>query len=67
MLAFLDLLKVKAQQACSQMRRKGVRERRCSIICCGTSTWECCEEDKYTSLDIFATLFIVLSVESSNN
>lgn len=26
MLAFLDLLKVKAQQACSQMRRKGVRE-----------------------------------------
>ncbi|MCV5991381.1 hypothetical protein OFO94_35510, partial [Escherichia coli] len=29
--------------------------------------WECCEEDKYTSLDIFATLFIVLSVESSNN
>lgn len=67
MLAFLDLLKMKAQQACSQMRRKGVRRKEVQHHLLWYVDWECCEEDKYTSLDIFATLFIVLSVESSNN
>ncbi|EGR2183613.1 hypothetical protein DZF89_11840 [Vibrio parahaemolyticus] len=57
MLAFLGLLKVKAQQACSQMRRKGVRERRCCIICCGTSTGNVVKRINTPAL-IFSPLFL---------